>query len=312
MSPRDMVGQRWPYDSPSRRRGRAIRRLADATVRSGSLQPCVLPTYWWDAHPNFGDALTPWILGRYGIAAVHTPPQDARAAGVGSIIELLGEDFAGTIWGSGLLHGEPVPLPNAAVLAVRGPETKSALGITEDIALGDPGILIAGMTPRTAPRWRLGVIPHALHRHDQSLREFALSGGSDATIIDVLRRPGQVVDHIAQCGAILTTSLHGLIVADALRIPVVWTQRHPALWGGDFKFRDYEGLMTPGRTREVVITSDTRVGDVLAGVDVADADARYESIRRLEETVWQLPVTREPAWQELLRRARVARRSEGS
>lgn len=308
MSARDLLDGRWPYDSPSRRRGRAVRRLAEATVRSGSLRPGILPTYWWDGHPNFGDALTPWILSRYGIAAVHTQPQDARVAGVGSIIEQLPPSFSGTIWGSGLMHGGPVKLPQATALAVRGPLTKSALGITHDIALGDPGILVAHHAAPQKPRWRLGVVPHGLHSRDQALADLAARAGSDVTVIDVRAVPGAVIHRIAQCSVILTTSLHGLIVADALGVPAVWTRRQPDLWGGDFKFRDYEAVMTPGRSREIALTGDTSLRDLELGANGPDALAREESIRRLEETIPRLPMPPGRPWQALAwRRGRLGR-----
>ena len=302
MSARDLMDDQWPYDSPSRRRGRAVRRLAEATVRSGSLRPGILPAYWWDGHPNFGDALTPWILSRYGIAAVHTPPRDARAAGVGSIIEQLPPTFSGAIWGSGLMHGEPVELPKATALAVRGPLTRAALGITHDVALGDPGILVARHAMRQSARWRLGLVPHGLHSRDGVLADLATRAGSDATIIDVRAVPGAVIQRIARCSAILTTSLHGLIVADALGVPAVWTRRQPDLWGGDFKFRDYEAVMTPGRTREITLTADTSLRDLELGASGPEASAREESIRRLEETIPHLPTTPDRPWRAVVRR----------
>lgn len=86
-------------------------------------------------------------------------------------------------------------------------------------------------------------------------------------------------------------------------VPALWTQRRPALWGGDFKFRDYEAVMTPGRTREVIIAPDTSVADVVTGASCADADARDDSIKRLMQTIPKLPTTQDRPW-----RAFVARR----
>ncbi len=292
----DWVERRWPYDSTSRRRARTIRRLSDAAFRARSLQPQILPAYWWDGHPNFGDALTPWVLARYGIVAVHTVPSIARTAGIGSIIEQLPTTFTGTIWGSGLLHGEQTSLPAAQYLAVRGPLTKAALGITSDIPLGDPGLLVARHARIQEPRWDLGLVPHGLHRDDPILQEFAERSGDRTSIVDVRSLPGTVIRQISRCAAVLTTSLHGLIVADALGVPALWTRRRPDLWGGDFKFRDYEAVMTPGRSREVVVAPDTTLDDIVAGASNPDQDARADSFRRLEETIPQLPATRGAPW----------------
>ena len=78
------------YDSVPRRRARALARLA-RPVLTPAFYPTVGVTsaYWWDGHPNFGDALTPWLFERYGRIAVHTDPRAARVAGVGSILEQL-------------------------------------------------------------------------------------------------------------------------------------------------------------------------------------------------------------------------------
>lgn len=290
------IDQWWPYDSVSRRRGRSVGRVVDATVRGGGTRPALLPAYWWDGHPNFGDALTPWVLARYGIVAVHTPPRSARLVGVGSILEHVPDSFDGVIWGSGLLHGKATRIPDAQVLALRGPLTRDALGVTGDVALGDPGILVGRHIFRQQPRWSLGVIPHGLHRRDPGLQEFQARAGKDVTMIDVRARPGSVIRRIASCAAVVTTSLHGLIVADSLGIPASWTRRQPDLWGGDFKFRDYEAVLTPGRSREVVVAPDSTLADVLTGAEYADEDARAESIHRLESTIPRLPVVRDHPW----------------
>lgn len=303
----DRLGDRaWRYDSASRRRARSLWRVASAVARSRSMEPMILPTYWWDGHPNFGDALTPWILARYGIVAVHTPPRSARASGVGSIIEQLESRFSGTVWGSGLLHGDPVQLPQARILAVRGPLTRAALGIEEDIALGDPGLLVARWASRSKARWRMGIVPHGIHREDPSLQRLIARCGRGATVVDVRRGPGSVIRHISQCSAILTTSLHGLVMADSLGIPAAWNQSHPPLWGGDFKFRDYEAVLTPGRSREIRGDGDLSLTEVLAGMALPDAAAREESIARIEATIRELPVTRESVW-----RVRAMRRGHG-
>ena len=58
-------------------------------------------------------------------------------------------------------------------------------------------------------------------------------------VIDVNRPPFDVVRDISTCEAIVSSSLHGLIVADALEIPNVRVSFHGRLKGGDFKFEDY-------------------------------------------------------------------------
>lgn len=286
----------WEYDSVSRRRVRSLWRTADAVARTRSSRPAILPAYWWDGHPNFGDALTPWVLARYGIVAVHTPPERARVVGIGSLIEQLPGDFAGQLWGTGMLYGEQTALPDATPLALRGPLSHSALGVDLEIPLGDPGLLIGRFARRRRPRWRLGIIPHGLHERDQVLADVADRAGTSGTMIDVRWPPSMVIDRIARCAAVLSTSLHGVVVADALGVPAMWTQRPPMLWGGDVKFRDYEAVVTPGRTRQVLDIRGMSVTQLIAAAGVADPRAVTHAIQSVEATIPHLPVVRDRPW----------------
>ena len=48
----------------------------------------------------------------------------------------------------------------------------------------------------------------------------------------------KVVDYIYSCDIILSSSLHGIIIADAYNIPNIWLDEFP-LNEGHFKFKDY-------------------------------------------------------------------------
>jgi pyruvyltransferase len=55
----------------------------------------------------------------------------------------------------------------------------------------------------------------------------------------------EFVDQLCRCRVIASSSLHGLIAADAYDIPFVWISLSKRLVGGDFKFRDY--FLSTGR-----------------------------------------------------------------
>lgn len=290
----------WAYDSVSRRRSRALWRTAVGAARARSTHPAVLPMYWWDGHPNFGDALTPWVLARYGVVAVHTRISSARAVGIGSLVDQLSDDFDGVIWGSGLLREADRQLPSATALAVRGPLTRERLGLGDDVALGDPGLLVGKHLRRGRPRWRLGIVPHGMHHADPDLR--ALGRRAGVRTIDVRYTPSVVMAQIARCEAVLTTSLHGLIVADALGIPAAWTRREPLLWGDDFKFRDYEAVVSPGRSRQVVIDDVLGAPESSRCFERPDPRRLAESVAALEGTIPRLPAVVSNVWGEQLGR----------
>jgi len=270
------------YESPLARRLRTVDRLARASARTELWGTgLVVPTYWWDGHPNFGDDLTPWLLPDYGLVPVHRSPKEARLAGVGSIIEFLPDSFDGAIWGSGLIEERPRMLPAAKFLAVRGRHTRELVGQSDSVAVGDPGILVARHLRRPRVRWELGVVPHGHHRSHEGLAWLASRGAERVHVINVHQRARAAVREIASCAVVLTTSLHGLVTADSFGIPAVWTVLDPPLDGGDFKFRDYESAVSPGRTRFVAFDDDMTIDQISRAAGQVDAD----QVRRIGDSL---------------------------
>lgn len=262
------------YTNPLRRRLRGARRALLAARRPAMWRAgAVVPTYWWDGHPNFGDAMTSWLLPAYGILPIHRVASRARLAGVGSVLEFLPPDFDGAIWGSGLIRDAEHPLPDAHVLAVRGPLTRERIGAPPAVALGDPGILVARHVRRPARRWDIGLVPHGHHRTHEGLLALAAAGGVRLRVIDVHQEARSAVREIAACGVIVTTSLHGLVTADSFGIPAVWTTLEPPLDGDDFKFHDYEAALDGSGTRYLGYEPGWTLDGVVSRARRADAEA---------------------------------------
>ena len=260
------------YTSPLNRRLRALRRLGYAAVqrpmwRGGS----VVPSFWWDGHPNFGDDMTPWLLPRYGVLPIYRQEASARLVGVGSILDFLPSTYDGAIWGSGLIEGREHALPHARVLALRGPLTADLIGAANTVPFGDPGLLVGRQMKRPRVRWEVGIIPHGHHRGHARLIELGRDCGDRVRVINVRQGAAAATREIAACGTVFTTSLHGLVVADAFGIPAAWTTLEPALIGGDFKFRDYEAAVTPGHTRFLPLADDLVVDEIVLHAGRADA-----------------------------------------
>jgi pyruvyltransferase len=201
---------------------------------------------------NFGDNLTPLLLDYLDVDFQWASPGEADFIGIGSLCHLIPKGFRGTIWSTGNLHADLVnDWPHARVLGLRGRLTmqRTCSPLPPDICLGDGGLLSHLLTSAEPKRYRLGIIPHYVHAGHTAIVE-AAGRHTDVCQIDICGEPRQVLAQIAQCEAILSTSLHGLIVADSLGIPnrqcAVSGKNQPL--GGDFKFRDYYsafGLQAP-------------------------------------------------------------------
>ncbi len=276
------------YNGAIRRRVRRLRRIAEAAALPAAWGGVLVPAYWWDGHPNFGDALTPWLLPRYGVVPLYREPQEARLTGVGSILEFLPSDYAGAIWGSGLMADAERLMPRATVLAVRGPLTAERIGAAET-SLGDPGLLVARHVRRPASTREIIAVPHGHHRQHEGLAALVASEPGRAFVVNVHQGAQSAVREIASGRTVLTTSLHGLITADAYGIPALWTALEPTLGGGDFKFRDYEATVTPGRSRFVAFDDLRSLDDVARWAGRADADRVAVLCDGLEKAVARLP-----------------------
>jgi hypothetical protein len=175
--------------------------------------------YWYRRVPNFGDQLTEWLLSRAGIPIEWSPPTTARLFGVGSVAHQIPKGFDGTVWGTGSLLAGGFHLTDAHVLALRGPLT----GVAPFYA--DPALLIE--RPDVPVIHELGVISHYIERLPHDGHRINIGAG-----------PDRVIAEIASCERVVSSSLHGLIAADALGVPNLWVFE-PRVIGGGWKFRDY-------------------------------------------------------------------------
>lgn len=195
-----------------------------------------IPTYWYTGERNFGDMLTPIILKGLGI-----PFKPARRGArskllaVGSIIYAARD--RDVLWGTGTMRDKDFKATTGMkVLAVRGPKTREKIkGCEVPKIYGDPAILLPEIyTPKKLPRHEVGFIPHYVDQKSPDLLR-----NPDRFIIDVKQDPLKTIDEICSCDLIVSSSLHGIIVAEAYGIPAVWIKLSDKLIGGNFKFNDY-------------------------------------------------------------------------
>ena len=151
---------------------------------------------------------------------------------IGSIIDGGYQDA--TVWGSGLLRGKNKywwsNLRKLDIRAVRGPLTRQALlsnGFTCPEVYGDPAILLpmfyqpSDMTKRYAYR----VVPHMVYGTEYPN---VLTPHTDDW--------KGFIDGIVQSELVISSSLHGIILAEAYGIPTILLNDHNM---NLFKYRDY-------------------------------------------------------------------------
>ncbi len=240
--------------------------------------------YWWRPRShdwgNFGDELGPYLLDAlFGRRAVWAEPDACEIAATGSIIEMLMAFKGGNrpvLWGSGMIWETSglVAADEFGIVALRGKLTKGRIRDLEaDVALGDPGLLAHVLLER-APRkeYLLGVVPHFLDAERPAVAQ--LSNWPGVTVIDATGPPPDVVHQVARCQFVLSSSLHGLVVADSVGTPNAYVAfSDDERIGGPNKFRDYYSAFDDPDRHIAVPLPDVLSGDTRSVV--AEVDRRY-------------------------------------
>ena len=202
---------------------------------------------------NMGDQLNRLVLDRlFGFEAEPADPEDAEMFGIGSHLSLLAKINPArrppvAVWGTGFISElsttARIPATGIEFRAVRGEMSRRVLegklGRSLDVPTGDPGMLASLLFTEPVPKaHRLGVIPHFRERDDPRFPELSRLS-DDSVVIDPTGEPLSVIREIAACELVISSSLHGLIVADSFGIPNLHVKVSDRVNGDGFKFADY-------------------------------------------------------------------------
>lgn len=210
--------------------------------------------FWWNEiklqkkqKENYGD-----LLGRYLVEKISNKkvvwvnPKKISIYNwfspiymtIGSILSHATENCV--VWGSGIISKE-YPIKKAQFLAVRGPQTRKYLmefGYQVPEVYGDPALLLPRyFNPKVEKKYSYGIVPHY---NDMKVIKNWFSDRADIHIIDMMTNDVEVktLEFLA-CEKIVSSSLHGMIVAHAYGIPAVWQKFSDKVFGDDIKYRDY-------------------------------------------------------------------------
>lgn len=171
------------------------------------------------------------------------------------------------VWGSGCIDRGMIGQEPKKVYAVRGPLTRQELlkkGINCPEVYGDPALLYPKIyNPKIKKKYKWGIIPHYIEfesaRDRESIRNLEKQGFK---VIDICSGEKNFIDELLEVENVLSSSLHGLIMADAYGIPNARVRISNKLIGGDFKFKDYYLSVNREEDLGLQLTSETRKEEI--------------------------------------------------
>lgn len=238
-----------------------------------------LKLYWSSSlkngRKNFGDWLSPVLVQHLsGREVVHAAPNDADLVAIGSILQRVKHRWWNrrvNIWGSGFIEAREPVAARHHYHAVRGKQTAQLITGVNPPALGDPGLLVDRLLPHYAQvpkRYAVGLVPHYKDQQHPAVQQF-LQRVPNSAVIDILSEPMDFLPQLAACEFVLSSSLHGLIVADAFRIPNAWIELSSSVRGEQFKFRDYYSVFDIDNPKALSL-------DSLSTAVIADIATSYQ------------------------------------
>ncbi|WP_161984365.1 polysaccharide pyruvyl transferase family protein [Mariprofundus erugo] len=235
----------------------------------------------WCIGPNWGDALNPVLVELLsGKKAMHLAGlHHDRYMVIGSILD--GANERTQVWGSGFIRENgKVLAPPRAIHAVRGPLTRGLLlkqGIGCPEVYGDPALLYPRFfNPEIPKKYSVGIIPHYIDKQNPWLERYR--NDPAVLVLDIESGINDFVCALKSCEVILSSSLHGLICADAYGIPNTWIRFSDDVVGGDFKFRDYRLSIGADEPSPILMSENVSLASV---VDQADSNSMNIDLRKL-------------------------------
>jgi len=222
--------------------------------------------FWWNEKVNLGDAINLELVKNLSKKEVewvpHNYAQDYNIC-IGSVLQLANNNTS--VWGSGYIsEAARSPRKPKHVHAVRGPLTRKLLqkqGISCPEVFGDPALLAPSLFPIKAnKKYKLGIIPHFV---DKNSDFFNRTLPDDVKVIDIeTDNVEKFLTEMNECEKIISSSLHGVILADAYGIPSIRVKFSNAITGGNFKFNDYSLSVSREIVEPLGLDKNTSLDDI--------------------------------------------------
>lgn len=229
-------------------------------ISDGRQNDSRIPLFWWNAHGkrydpqaggrffatgNVGDIASKLFVEMLSNVECRPPRKNERKLlAIGSVLQNAAD--GDVVWGAGIkgsAEGFKNTVRELSVHAVRGPLTvdflrRQGIDLSSLKELFDPGCLIpylyAGELNNAVPRKRsICIIPH--YKDDLILRQQHPSLANEFLSVDAM--PLDFVKNLIGAETVVSSSLHGIIFAEALGIPALWLA--PVNGEDELKYYDY-------------------------------------------------------------------------
>ena len=196
---------------------------------------------------------------------VKQPGKKYSVYSTGSVMHFTNKDSV--VWGTGCIKENSVGERPKKVYSVRGPLTREQLlkkGIECPEIYGDPALLYPLIyNPKIEKKYKWGIIPHYIEF--ESIKDLKVLKNLEKQgfkIVDICSGEKEFINDLLEVENVISSSLHGLIVADAYGIPNARVNISNKLIGGDFKFKDY--CLSVGREIDLgyQLTDETELKDI--------------------------------------------------
>ncbi len=219
---------------------------------------------YWDEKPNLGDAISPVIvehlLRKKKLSLTDVVKKTTHLYAVGSVITAGVQDC--TVWGSGVLYtllGYRLKERKLDVRAVRGPFTRVVLleyGYDVPEIYGDPAVFLPEVyTPKKIiKKYKYGIVAHK--NGSSHLEKLDVLGNDSYIFIDIKTNDyKKFVDQLTSVEYVISTSLHGIILAESYGIPAILVRPEFSL------FKYYDWYAATGRVDFPILTSLEELSD---------------------------------------------------
>lgn len=207
---------------------------------------------------NFGDVLSPIILDyMLNLKGLNKNSKTRKnytfMSGLGSVITDK-RFIKKTVWGSGSFGKNPYPgltrhFARLDIRSLRGPLSEKLLIESKILkkpvnCYGDPGVLMPLIYKKSdvTKKYKVSVIPHYKDKIDSNFH-----------VINLLTKDWKhVIDEIVESELVISSSLHGIIIAEAYGVPAIWLHNEHSNQK-TFKYFDY--YASTGRDDPICVSS---------------------------------------------------------